>query len=252
MKTTQIKSCIIIPARLASTRLPDKVMRLINGKPLIEYVWNCGIKANIGPVFVATSDNIICQYIQSIGGNVILTSKNLKSGSDRVSEAFTKIKNNKDFDIIVNLQGDMARIKPTSIQRLVSQLAKQKDNDYEISTLVKSINYEVAQSTSMVKAVCSMSKAGEANALYFSRSIIPYSKVPSSVNYYGHIGVYAFKRNFIEKIRTIPENILEQLEQLEQLRWLANGAKILAIRVNDNPISIDTQEDLLEAIKLIR
>lgn len=232
-----IRPIIIIPSRLESTRLPKKALKLINGKPMIWHVWSNATKANIAPVIVATDSKEIQDIITKNDGNAIITNKEHTSGSDRVYEALTKYDAEENYNIVVNLQGDMPFFDPNLLKKLLSKVGNE-----DIATLVCEANPSEIINPNVVKAVISWDDKRKdlGNALYFSRSSVPYN----AEFYWHHIGVYAWKRNSLKNFISLAPSKLELIEKLEQLRALENGMIIKAVKVDENPIGVDTQKDL--------
>ena len=239
-----MKTAIIIPSRLGSTRLPNKPLAIIHGKTLIQHCLESAINASVGEVFVATDSEKIADIVQKAGGFAIMTPSDLPSGTDRIMHAYKQI--GKNFDCIVNLQGDVPNISPQIIKKTVEVLTK---TGCDIATAVMKVEKDIAQKPSCVKPV--LSQMGEFyKALYFSRQPIPYN----AQYYYEHIGIYAYTPASLEKFTSLPESSLEKLEKLEQLRALENDMSIYACVVDSSlkPISIDTEDDLNLAIKLLK
>ena len=232
-----IRPIIIIPSRLESTRLPKKALKLINGKPMIWHVWSNATKANIAPVIVATDSKEIQDIITKNDGNAIITNKEHTSGSDRVYEALTKYDAEENYNIVVNLQGDMPFFDPNLLKKLLSKVGNE-----DIATLVCEANPSEIINPNVVKAVISWDDKRKdlGSALYFSRSSVPYN----AEFYWHHIGVYAWKRNSLKNFISLAPSKLELIEKLEQLRALENGMIIKAVKVDENPIGVDTQNDL--------
>lgn len=228
---------IIIPARFASTRLPGKPLLKINGKSIIQRVYEkASLSELASKVIVATDNQEIFKEVKSFNGGVRLTSPSHQSGSDRIAEI---VKNDESLDIIVNVQGDEPLIDPSSIDNAIKALTSDEQTD--ISTLVRLIdNEKEINNPNVVKVVFD----NNFNALYFSRSPIPYQRNLNQSSIYAHIGLYAYKRNSLLKMTSLEQSNLEKAESLEQLRALQNGMKIKAVVVNYKPIGIDTQEDL--------
>ena len=238
--THNMKTVIIIPSRLGSTRLPNKPLAMINGKTLIQHCFESAVNAKLGEVFVATDDEKIASVVRNAGGNAILTPSDLPSGTDRIMNAYNQI--GREFDCIVNLQGDIPNISPIIIQKTIEVLEK---TGCDIATAAMKVGVDIAQKPSCVKPV--LSKHGNFyKALYFSRQLVPYN----AKEYYEHIGLYAYTPASLEKFTSLAESSLEQVERLEQLRALENGMSICACIVDSSlkPISIDTQDDLDLAI----
>jgi len=232
-----MKPLIIIPARYASTRFPGKPLANINGKSMIMHVFDRA-KSFCNNVFVATDDERIFDHVLASGGMAIMTSEKHQSGTDRINEAFGKIENNQNFDIVINLQGDEPFIEPAQISELTNLFS---EPEVMIGTLAREIN-EMKDITDPNKVKVVFDKNGK--ALYFSRSVIPFIRETEKTRYYKHVGIYAFRAEILKKITAIQPCELENTEKLEQLRWLYNGYNIhLAVTHFDN-ISVDTPEDL--------
>lgn len=238
----------IIPARYASTRFPGKPLVDIGGKTMIQRVYDQVSKV-LDDVYVATDDKRIFDKVRSFGGKVIMTSDAHRSGTDRCYEAFTKLED--WFDVVINVQGDEPFIQPEQIEALKNCFA---DDETQIATLVKKITdkdgVEVLFNPNSPKVVIDKQN----NALYFSRSPIPYKRGSDEKNwmaehdYYKHVGVYAYRSEVLSQIVQMPPSKLELAESLEQLRWLENGLKIKAGFTDVETVGIDTPEDL-EKIK---
>ncbi len=227
---------IIIPARLASTRLPEKPLKLIGKLPMIQHVYARGVATGIKHIYVTTDSEMIQDVIEHIGGKVIITEAEIPSGTDRVYAAYCKL-DIPGIKYVINLQGDMPFIDPQNILTLIEGMKK---SEAEITTLAASINKEDAIYESNVKVVTN--KAG--SALYFSRSLIP----NGASKFLYHIGAYGFTVAALEKFVKLPHSYLEKNEKLEQLRALENGMDIQVCEVSSVPISVDTDEDLQKAI----
>jgi 3-deoxy-manno-octulosonate cytidylyltransferase (CMP-KDO synthetase) len=238
----------IIPARFASTRFPGKPLADIHGKPMIQHVYE---KAAISleHVWVATDDQRIFNAVNGFGGNVIFTSPDHKSGTDRVAEAAQKLSQKFDFDIAINIQGDEPFLDPAQIEAIKQCF----DGETEIATLVRKINSEdELLNPNKPKVVID----GNHRALYFSRSPIPYVRDANGgewikkTEFWAHIGMYAYTKEVLQKLAKLPQGKLEKAESLEQLRWLENGFQIKTAVVNSEAFGIDTPEDLGKALKL--
>lgn len=245
---SDLRFVAIIPARYASTRFPGKPLVDIGGKTMIQRVYDQVSKV-INDVYVATDDERIFDKVRSFGGKVIMTSDAHRSGTDRCYEAFTKLDD--WFDVVINVQGDEPFIQPEQIEALKNCFA---DDETQIATLVKKITdkdgVEVLFNPNTPKVVIDKQN----NALYFSRSPIPYKRGSDEKNwmaehdYYKHVGVYAYRSEVLSQIVQMPPSKLELAESLEQLRWLENGLKIKAGFTDVETVGIDTPEDL-EKIK---
>jgi 3-deoxy-manno-octulosonate cytidylyltransferase (CMP-KDO synthetase) len=237
---------ILIPARLASTRLPGKPLADICGLPMIVHVLNRALASGLGPVAVACAEAEIAQAVIAAGGTAILTDPALPSGSDRIFAALQSFDAAGSFDTIINLQGDLPSIPPAYLAAVLKPLAEQK---YDIATLVAPITSQAeAASASVVKCACAFTSGRSvAPALYFSRSAIPHGDGPL----WHHIGIYAYRRAALEKFVSLPESPLESREKLEQLRALEAGMRIGAAKVDHAPFGVDTPSDLEHARKIL-
>lgn len=230
---------VVIPARMGSTRLPDKPLADIHGVPMIVHVWRRAMEAGIGPVVVAAADQAIADAVTAAGGVAVLTDPDHPSGSDRVWEAVCRIDPQGQYDAVVNVQGDLPTIDPAAIRAVLSPLS---DPDVDIATLGAIIT-EPGERTNpnVVKAVVEMAPGAETGrALYFTRATAPWGEGPL----FHHIGLYAYRRAALERFVSLPPAALEQREKLEQLRALANGMVIALARVDIVPLGVDTIEDL--------
>ena len=229
----------IIPARYASSRFPGKPLALINGKPMVQWVYERVQSSEVRDLVVATDDERIARCVQDFGGRVVMTSPDHASGTDRCGEAALSLEPN-DNDVVINIQGDEPLISPKEIHLLASAF---EDRSVQIATLVNPFtDATVLQNPNVVKVV--MAKNG--NVLYFSRLPIPYLReggIPPT-QYYRHIGVYAYRYGVLKQIVQLPTSGLENSEKLEQLRWLENGYTIRALACDYQGIGVDTPEDL--------
>jgi 3-deoxy-manno-octulosonate cytidylyltransferase (CMP-KDO synthetase) len=238
----------IIPARYASSRFPGKPLVDMLGKTMIQRVYEQVIGV-LDDVWVATDDQRIFDAVKAFGGKVVMTSENHQSGTDRCYEAFTKV--GEGYDVVVNIQGDEPFIKSSQIMLLQSCF---EDAKTQIATLVKPYNsgvgYDELNNPNTPKVVINK----DMQALYFSRSIIPFvrskdfSAWTSVHTYYKHIGLYAYKAEVLKEIMALPQSALEKAESLEQLRWLENGYVIKVGITSEETIGIDTPEDLEKAL----
>lgn len=241
----------IIPARYASTRFPGKPLAILGGKPMIQRVYE-QVKDSVDAVYVATDDERIRQVVENFGGNAVMTSEKHRSGTDRCEEAFSKV--GKGFDVVINIQGDEPFIQPQQIEILKACF---DEKDTQIATLVKPFSangdFEATLFNPNSPKVV-VNKRME--AMYFSRSIVPYIRGKkytewlSSHIFYKHIGMYAYRAETLKEITTLPQSSLEIAESLEQLRWLENGYKIKVGITEQETIGIDTPEDLEKANRL--
>ncbi len=242
-----MKSIVIIPARYASTRFPGKPLASIDGKPMIEHVYKRCQKV-FEHVFVATDDERINQAVTHFGGKCVITASTHKSGTDRCAEAARIIKNEFDFDTVINVQGDEPFINQQQLQAIEQCIRKP---DTQIATLVSKIHSsDILFDPNKVKAVLSANH----DALYFSRSVIPFLRDQNRDqwinlhNFYLHLGIYAFKYEVLQQITQLHTSLLEKAEKLEQLRWLENGFSIKVAKTDIVNVSVDTPDDL-EKIK---
>ncbi len=232
---------IFIPARLAATRLPHKPLLDINGKPMILRVYERAVEANMARVCVAAGDAAIVDCIKSSGGEAILTDPKLPSGSDRIWAALQIFDPKKQHDVIVNLQGDLPNIDG-KILRAILQLMEHPDVDIGTAAAKITDPADIAKPN-----VVKIAMAGS-RALYFSRSPIPHG----ASDYYHHIGIYAYRRQALERFIQSAPSPLEVCEKLEQLRALELGMRIDVAIVDNIPLSVDTPEDLAIARKMIK
>ena len=233
---------VIIPARLASQRLPDKPLADIAGEPMIVHVWRRAVKADIGPVVVACADAAIADAIAAAGGKAVLTDADHPSGSDRVFDALSQLDPAGRHDVVVNVQGDLPTIDPAVIGAVLEPM---QNKAVDIATLAAEITDPAERSDpNVVKAVVGLAPGARiGRALYFSRAAIPSGDGPLL----HHIGLYAFRRAALAQFVALPESPLEQRERLEQLRALAAGMRIDVALVDTVPDGVDTPADLEKA-----
>jgi 3-deoxy-manno-octulosonate cytidylyltransferase (CMP-KDO synthetase) len=261
-------TAIIIPSRIGSTRLEKKPLAIIEGKVLIERVYNQVKSTGLANIFIATDSEEIYSLAEKIGAKPIMTDSSCSTGTDRVYDCYKKINDNGAIKYIVNIQGDMPFISPETIKSTIKLL---RINKFDIVTPVVRTSKKNVEGFSNVKVVtCDVEKmlidtdtgktvdivsngVGTTNkeeiefssAVYFSRSLIPYS----AEEFLYHIGIYGFTSDSIKKFCNLPQSYLEKTENLEQLRALENGMSIGVCYVDDIPISVDTKEDLEKAIE---
>ncbi len=231
------KTAIIIPSRYGSTRLPAKALIEVNGKTIIQYVWEKASASKLADeVIIATDHPKIIEACQKFGANAMMTRIDHQCGSDRIAEVAQK---RPDIDYIINVQGDEPLITPESIDACISALKNTADAD--VSTLLRVIkDADEINNPNIVKCVKNL----QGYAMYFSRSAIPYKRNDVNHTYYGHLGIYGYKREALFKMTSLPQTSLEKTESLEQLRVLDNGMKIITSVVNDDAVGIDTIEDV--------
>lgn len=234
-----MKIACIIPARFASTRLPGKPLRMIHGKTLIHRVYERASRARLPDmVLVATDDESIKKEVESFGGLAVMTRADHPTGTDRLAEVAEKYP---DFDIVINVQGDEPMIDPDVIDALGEDLVRHEE--LSMATVATPLLKEEENDPSAVKVA--VSQKGE--ALYFSRSLIPYPRHPFAVPPLKHVGIYAYRRGFLLRYAHMEQTPLEKTESLEQLRALEMGFRIGVITVKTSDIGIDTEEDLKKA-----
>lgn len=249
----------VIPARYGSTRLPGKPLAMIGGKPMIQHVYESASKAKIlDKVIVATDDLRIEQVVKNFGGNVVTTSKDHASGTDRLAEVARKLK---AADWVVNIQGDLPFIRSQTIARAIKPLLS--DRKIPMGTVCTAI-YDIKewQNPNVVKVL----KDRSGFALYFSRAPIPFFRnseidlagktITASFNQrfcgYRHLGLYVYRRDFLLKFAVLPRTALERIENLEQLRALQNGYPIYVAEVDEHSVEVDTPDDLKKAERYFR
>lgn len=247
-----LKFIAIIPARYASTRFPGKPLAQLGGKAVIERVYE-QVSGVVENVVVATDDERIYDAVKAFGGRVVMTSTEHKSGTDRCWEAYQK--QGEEYDVVINVQGDEPFIAESQLRSIMACF---EDEATDIATLVKpfaeSDGLAALQNPNSPKVVLD----NESRAIYFSRSVIPYLRGVepeewlSKHTFYKHIGMYAFRREVLQKVTALPQSTLEKAESLEQLRWLENGYKIGVGVTNIETVGIDTPEDLERAEEFLK
>ncbi|HUO55545.1 MAG TPA: 3-deoxy-manno-octulosonate cytidylyltransferase [Rhodoblastus sp.] len=236
---------VVIPARLASTRLPGKPLAELCGAPMIVQVWRRAVEADVGPVLVAADGPEIAQAIRTAGGDAVATNPDLPSGSDRIFAAIQDFDPDKRFGLIVNLQGDLPTIDPASVRAALAPLTEPA---VEIATLAaRIVRAEERDNPNVVKVVGSPLSPSRLRALYFTRATAPWG----DGDLYHHIGLYAFRRAALERFVSLPPSALEKRERLEQLRALEAGMRIDVEIVDAVPLGVDTPEDLERARRLL-
>jgi 3-deoxy-manno-octulosonate cytidylyltransferase (CMP-KDO synthetase) len=234
-----LKKIAVIPARFAATRFPGKLMQRIGDKTIIRMVYeNVQAMGLFDDVLVVTDNDQIVEEIKAIGGTVKKSSQEHPSGSDRIAEAIMDM----DVDVVVNVQGDEPFVDISPLEKLLTAIS---DPDVVVASVMQKLGMdEDINNPNFVKVVCDKNN----NALYFSRSPIPYKRnLQSSLPIYKHVGVYAFKKNTLLAFTKWPMGVLEQTEMLEQLRYLENGVSIKMVETTTSSIGIDTPEDLEKA-----
>ncbi|HEU0117610.1 MAG TPA: 3-deoxy-manno-octulosonate cytidylyltransferase, partial [Alphaproteobacteria bacterium] len=235
---------LIVPARMTSTRLPGKPLADIGGLPMIVHAYNRAKESGLGPVLVACDAQEIVDVVKKAGGEAVLTDPAHPSGSDRIWEALQKAKDGSSYDAIINMQGDEPLIDPKIIRTAFDLL---KDPSVDIGTLASVIKDEKKKTASQVcKAVIDIEAgASHGRALYFSRNPVPSNDGP----FYHHVGLYAYRRDALERFVKAKPSPLEKREKLEQLRALSLGMRIEVGVIDTVPMGVDTPEDLEEARK---
>ena len=233
---------LLIPARLASTRLPAKPLALIGGVPMIVRVLRQAEAAGLGPVAVAAGEAEIVTAVENAGGRAVLTDPGLPSGSDRIHAALELLDPEGRHDVVVNLQGDLPALDPGQIRAVAKAL---QDSGADIATLAAEITDPAERDNpSVVKAVVAWDPSGRlGRALYFTRATAPGGEGPL----FHHVGLYAYRRAALARFVALPPSPLETREKLEQLRALEAGMSIAVARVDSVPLSVDTPADLTKA-----
>ena len=237
MSKKKKKILAVIPSRIGSTRLPRKPLLEVCGKPLVQHVYEGTLQSKlVTKLVVATDSEEIAKCVQQFGGEAILTSKNHKTGSDRVAEVAEKMS---EYNIVVNVQGDVPLVNGEMVDALIKPLI---ENDEIQMTALKSkiTKREDLTNSSIIKVITDKDNF----ALYFSRSVIPYNKDNPDIPYYKNKGLYGFKRDFLLKYTRMPQSTLEKAESLEQLRALENGVKIYVVETGVETFEINTPEDV--------
>lgn len=244
-----MKVLAVIPARFASTRFPGKPLAMLDGKPVIQWVWDSlSAIPELAGIVVATDDERIVEAVQHFGGRAMMTSAEHRSGTDRCGEVLRTLEaSGEHYDVVVNVQGDEPFTRKSQIQSLIACF---ENAGTEIATLKTSIrNTAELTSPNNVKVICT----AKGRAVYFSRQPIPYLRGEEQEKwlerqpYYKHIGIYAFRSETLKEVVCLPQSALEVSESLEQLRWLENGYAIEVRETESANIGIDTPEDLAEA-----
>ena len=238
---------IVIPARMAARRLPGKPLADINGEPMIVHVWRRAMEAKLGHVLVAAGEGEIANAVREAGGDAIVTPANLASGSDRVAAALSLRDENHRFDYVVNLQGDLPTIDPVAIRLCLAGLTNEQ---VDISTIAAAITTdEDRDNPNIVKAIAPL---GEARDVAFARDFVRELTPEHAAPHWHHIGIYAYRRESLERFVSLPPSPREMERSLEQMRALDNSMKIAVVRVETIPLGVDTPADLETARKLLK
>ena len=240
---------VLIPARLAATRLPNKPLAEIAGLPMIVHVWRRAAAAEVGPVVVACGDRANAEAIEREGGRAVMTDPDLPTGSDRIHAAISGLDPGCKHDAVINVQGDMPMLDPAAIGLALAALA---DPETDIATLAAEITDPAALAATSVNKVAAgfADPARPARALYFSKSVVPWGEGP----HYEHIGLYAYRRAALDRYVSLPRGVLEQRERLEQLRALEAGMRISVSLIDPARlgVQVDTPADLERARRLMQ
>ncbi len=232
---------ILIPARRAATRLPDKPLAMIGEVPMIVHVWRRACEAKLGRVVVACDDDAIKQAVEAAGGEAVLTDPNHPSGSDRIWEALQLVDADGAHDIVINMQGDLPTLDPALLQALLPPFAEAAVDIVTLATPIRDADEKL--NPSVVKPVLSFISASHARALYFTRATAP----AGEGELYHHIGIYAYRRDALQRFVAAAPSELERREKLEQLRALELSMRIDVCVVQTNPLGVDTPADLEKA-----
>jgi 3-deoxy-manno-octulosonate cytidylyltransferase (CMP-KDO synthetase) len=238
---------IVIPARMASARLPGKPMADINGAPMIVHAWRRAIEANVGRVLVAAAEIEIAEAISAEGGDAIVTTPGLPSGTDRVAEALQLRDPQQQYRFVVNLQGDIPLIDPLSVQRCLAGLVNEAA---DMATIAAQITSDAdVNNPNIVKAIAPLSAERE---VAFARDFVRLTGPEHAAPFWHHIGVYAYKRAALERFVSLPVSAREAERRLEQMRALDNGMRIAVVRVDTVAHGVDTRADLDLARQMLR
>ncbi len=240
----KLRTLGVIPARYGAQRFPGKPLALIAGKSLVQRVYEqVAQAARLDKIIVATDDTRILEAVEAFGGDALLTSPDCATGTDRVAEVARAY----ESEFIVNIQGDEPLLRPEMIDQLVAGI--QDDSDCRMATLARKIeSAEVLANPNVVKVVV----AGTGDALYFSRSVIPYVRDGGRATHYKHLGIYAFRREFLLEFVGWPQSELEKIEKLEQLRALDHGVAIKVLITPHDSIGVDRPEDVKLVEEILR
>ena len=238
-----MKSVAVIPARYASTRFPGKVLADLGGKPILQHVWERTKRSKADAVLIAVDDPKVFDAGRAFGADIVMTSPDHPSGSDRIWEAVRE----RDAEVIINVQGDEPFIPPALIEQLIQGLKNDKSLKM-ITACVPFADINNSENPSAVKVILDKNDY----AVYFSRYPIPYNRDNiEGVVRYRHIGIYGFRRDYLFEFASQERTYLEKCENLEQLRAIENGVKIKVVKTDYNPLSVDTLEDLQNILKIL-
>ena len=234
-----MKPIILIPARMASTRLPGKPLADIGGVAMIVRVWRQAVAADVGPVVVAAGDKEIAAAVEAAGGRAVMTPANLPSGSDRVWAALNAVDRGFEHDVVVNVQGDLPLLDPAAIKAAMDAMAA---TGFDIGTVATEIDEgDDVSNPNLTKVIATFDVGGtRGRAHYFTRAVAPWGKGP----HYAHVGIYAYRREALQRFVGLQPSPLELREKLEQLRALEAGMRIGVDTIDEMPMSVDTPADL--------
>lgn len=246
-----MKSVILIPCRLESSRFPNKPLAKILNKPMIQWVYEAAEKSDATQVFVITDSDEIIKTVESFDGQAIRTTSEPQNGTERCEEAIEILNSNgEEYDVILNIQGDEPLVKPQDINRLLFLF---EEEDIDIGTFIQPITKEQDyQNLNVVKAIPTSFDDGFCDVCYFSRSPIPHMDVFKENIAFKHIGIYGFTATAFEEIKSLESSILEENERLEQLRWIQNHMVVSAIVTENILHGVDTQEDLTAVENILK
>lgn len=234
---------IIIPARMASNRFPNKILANINGYPMV--IATAKRVESLDKVVIATDSEEVLKIAQNYGFEAIMTREDHQSGTDRINEAANKL-DISEYEVIVNVQADEPFIEPEVVKSVIDRVlkAKELDEDIMMASCYKLIDKSFADDPNHVKVITDINN----NAIYFSRSKIPYDR-EEHLEYFGHLGIYGFTKKSLKAFCALPASPLENIEKLEQLRAIYHGKKVAMVKVESKSFGIDTQEDLQRALQ---
>lgn len=236
----------IIPARFASSRFPGKILHKIAGQTLLQRTYNRVSLCDVDNIYIATDHEEIHSHAINIKADSIMTSIDCKNGTERITEAISKIPDLKDDDIIINMQGDHPLILPQTVDSVVTSL-KNSSTAMMSTAATLFTNPQDALSPHSVKVVFDKDNT----ALYFSRSLIPHTKDIANTKFYYHVGIYAYRVGFLKQLQKLQTTPCQEAEDLEQLKVLEHGYKIKVALVNERPLGVDTPEDAVKVEKLL-
>lgn len=243
-----MKPVVVIPARMASSRLPGKPLADIEGEPMIVHVWRRAREADIGPVFVACAEPEIAAVVERVGGQAVLTDPALPSGSDRVHAALETLDPKGTYDTVINPQGDTPTMAPALLHAVLAPLADPEVDIATLATVIREPEKMVDPNIVKVALEPRPGHPGVGRAIYFSRLTVP----SGDGSYYHHEGIYAFRRASLRRFVSLPQAGLERTERLEQLRALVAGMRIDVALIDEVPWGVNTPSDLERARELMR